>query len=106
MALEKYNEKRDFKKTKEPKGVGKKSDGKLKFVVQKHAASHLHFDFRLEIDGVLASWAVPKGPSPIPKDKRLAMHVEDHPMDYLDFEGPFGTAQLARTPSISSLKSK
>ncbi len=86
MALEKYNEKRDFKKTKEPKGVGKKSDGKLKFVVQKHAAGHLHFDFRLEIDGVLASWAVPKGPSPIPKDKRLAMHVEDHPMDYLDFE--------------------
>ncbi|RZJ31866.1 MAG: DNA ligase D [Flavobacterium sp.] len=87
MGLSKYNQKRDFSKTKEPKGVTKKSDGKLRFVVQKHAASHLHYDFRLEIDGVMASWAVPKGPSANPADKRLAMQVEDHPMGYIDFEG-------------------
>ncbi|NBL64177.1 DNA ligase D [Flavobacterium sp. NST-5] len=87
MALEKYNQKRDFTKTKEPKGVKKTSRGKLTFVIQKHAASSLHYDFRLEIDGVLVSWAVPKGPSANPSDKRLAVHVEDHPMDYFDFEG-------------------
>ena len=87
MGLEKYNEKRDFSKTKEPKGVKKVSKGSLRFVVQKHAASHLHYDFRLEIDGVLVSWAVPKGPSGNPSDKRLAMQTEDHPMGYIDFEG-------------------
>lgn len=87
MGLTKYNEKRDFKKTKEPKGIAKKSTGELRFVIQKHAASHLHYDFRLEIDGVLVSWAVPKGPSANPADRRLAMHVEDHPMDYMEFEG-------------------
>jgi bifunctional non-homologous end joining protein LigD len=87
MGLAKYNQKRDFSKTREPKGVKKNSSGALRFVVQKHAASHLHYDFRLEIDGALASWAVPKGPSANPADKRLAMQVEDHPMDYIDFEG-------------------
>lgn len=87
MGLSRYNQKRDFSKTQEPKGVVAKTKGQLRFVVQKHAASHLHYDFRLEIDGVLVSWAVPKGPSLNPADRRLAMHVEDHPMAYREFEG-------------------
>ncbi|RZL17742.1 MAG: DNA ligase, partial [Pedobacter sp.] len=87
MGLEKYNAKRDFNKTAEPKS-GKSADkNKLLFVIQKHDASRLHYDFRLEMEGVLKSWAVPKGPSTDPKTKRLAMMVEDHPFDYRTFEG-------------------
>src|SRR5574342_216981 len=85
-SLREYHAKRDFTRTREPRGASKRTKGDL-FVVQKHAARRLHYDLRLELDGVLKSWAVTRGPSLVAGEKRLAVRTEDHPLDYGDFEG-------------------
>jgi DNA ligase D-like protein (predicted 3'-phosphoesterase) len=86
MSLKDYKEKRDFRKTKEPSGEEEGGRENL-FVIQKHDARNLHYDFRIRVEGVLVSWAVPKGPSTDPSEKRLAIRTEDHPLSYADFEG-------------------
>jgi DNA ligase D-like protein (predicted 3'-phosphoesterase) len=102
-SLDTYREKRDFDRSAEPSGAKrrkKRSKKRPMFVIQKHDATSLHYDFRLEAAGVLKSWAVPKGPSTDPRDKRLAMAVEDHPLDYGDFEGLIPKGEYGAGPVI------
>jgi bifunctional non-homologous end joining protein LigD len=93
MGLQNYCRKRNFHKTPEPQGKVTRGGRGLSFVIQKHAARRLHYDFRLEVNGVLASWAIPKGPSLDPNQRRLAVHVEDHPLEYGSFEGTIPQGQ-------------
>src|SRR5262249_18694346 len=109
-SLKEYERRRDFSKTREPSGKPKRKGKQAakgrprrrhpRFTIQKHAATSLHYDLRLEIDGVLASWAVPKGPSLDPRDKRLAMRTEDHPLEYLEFEGVIPKGEYGAGPMI------
>ena len=102
-SLAEYERKRDFSKTKEPSGAKRKGKAKRKhprFAFQKHSATSEHYDLRLEVDGVLASWAIPKGPSLDPRDKRLAMRTEDHPMEYLEWEGVIPEGEYGAGPMI------
>src|SRR6516162_11010697 len=112
MQLEEYHKKRNFRVTKEPQGSLRRRSGSAIFVVQKHDASHLHYDFRLEIDEVLVSWAVPKG-IPTKKEKHLAIMTEDHPMDYARFEGTIpqgeyggGTVMVWDIGTFKNIKTK
>jgi bifunctional non-homologous end joining protein LigD len=100
VSLAVYRHKRDFARTPEPRGRTRRAAERLSFVIQRHAASRLHYDFRLELDGVLKSWAVPKQPAPVAGRKRLAVHVEDHPIEYGRFageipEGHYGAGTVA-----------
>lgn len=98
--LDEYRRKRDFRRTPEPSGGGGRRRKAPRFVIQKHDATSLHYDFRLEVAGVLKSWAVPKGPSTDPRDRRLAMPTEDHPLGYIDFEGLIPENEYGAGPVI------